>query len=36
MVESVENHAEFNTEPNDKGQLNESNAFIGLTRFILT
>lgn len=27
MVESVENHAEFNTEPDDKGQLNEKMFF---------
>ncbi len=26
MVDSVENHTEFNTEPDDKGQLNERNA----------
>ncbi len=36
MDESVENHTEFNTEPDDKGQLNERNAAIWLAKFTLT
>lgn len=34
MVESVENHVEFNTEPDDKGQLNEKKVFVWLAKFI--
>lgn len=36
MVESVENHTEFNTEPDDKGQLNERNAVTSQIYFNVT